>query len=612
MDNTLIIAIVAVAAIVVIAAAVVLAGKRKKSNAEDDGEIGAPQASPSSLSNAFAAPAAPSAPPPPPVAPAAAAAPAAPGAASQAYSQPAAGSMAAPDVGAAPFAAPPPPPSAGVGPTPVAPFGADMGADAGAPFAAPVAEPAPQAAFAPTPGADPVAQPTAFGQPAAPASPIPEPPQEVAPQTYNIDDLAPVSSPVVSVSTEDVDALATYQVYKQYKYYDQAAEELGKYLREVNPKPRELIWEYIGLYLESGNVDGFVTALNEVKDGFARAELEEIVRLGLQLDPENLRLRVFAEENLGWGVKDVNQEVGQDDATVLGGADGAEAQAAEGAADEGSQQDMETIAGSFGGTARSRQMFAKGKPLVQGYSRIQGIHGDEIGAISGLAPESKAAKLLANEVDYSYANMLYNRAIQSSNRPERIIIDAMMADAKNQNIDNYARHLWNLYHALGKSGRGVKSKMLNWGYSLGSHPLFQALETNPVDLQLKDLGVEYGYLADAASSVKAQMKALVCENADKKSKRVFDKVDEVVQEAETQLQYGQVEEAMDTLENAVMTHNAEPQLFTMLFDLYERSESWDRLQKFSVKIRNEIKNLPDEVSVALSHLTQRMNTGGIN
>ena len=49
----------------------------------------------------------------------------------------------------------------------------------------------------------------------------------------------------------------------------------------------------------------------------------------------------------------------------------------------------------------------------------------------------------------------------------------------------------------------------------------------------------------------------------------------------------------------------------MLLDLYERSENWKRFEDFSIKVRSDNVDLPEDVIVALSNLTQRMNEGRV-
>ena len=50
--------------------------------------------------------------------------------------------------------------------------------------------------------------------------------------------------------------------------------------------------------------------------------------------------------------------------------------------------------------------------------------------------------------------------------------------------------------------------------------------------------------------------------------------DEALKEVESLLMYGQLDLAVDTLEQAVLQYPQESQLYIMLFDLYERVEDW--------------------------------------
>ena len=45
----------------------------------------------------------------------------------------------------------------------------------------------------------------------------------------------------------------------------------------------------------------------------------------------------------------------------------------------------------------------------------------------------------------------------------------------------------------------------------------------------------------------------------------------------------------------------------MLFDLYERSEDWPRLEQFLRLLRERVDSLPEEVVLAMSQLLQRVN-----
>lgn len=417
-------------------------------------------------------------------------------------------------------------------------------------------------------------------------------------KTFEFSDAGWESGQAAEISVAQVDDLTEYKVYKQFGYFDKAAQSLSSYLMLHDDKPKELVFELCGLYLEAGKLDDCVQTLESYRTLFSREELEDVVKMGFELEPNNLNLRVFAEEQLGWGVEEVAKYIVKEDSMDL------------------PVLDQPVIEEAIENTFQSSKQRARtayfsrldnAKQLVQGFKRIFGISAEERETIIAFSSEEKAARLLGKEIDYIPATNLYARAFLQAKRPAGLIIDALNLDFRQQHIDNYAEHLWHLYSVLGKYGRLVKERMLGWGYSLGPHPLFGELEQTPDEIRLREIGIQYGYVSDSASNVKAKMLPLVTENIEQKAKYATNEVDEVLQEAEAQLMYGQVEEAMDTLEKGVFAHMNEPQLYSMLLDLYERSESWHRFEDFSVKVRSQGVDLPEEVVVALSHLTQRMN-----
>lgn len=408
---------------------------------------------------------------------------------------------------------------------------------------------------------------------------------------------------VAEVSVTEVDDLTEYEVYKQFGYFDKAAASLAGYLSRQDNKPKERVLELCGLYLECGDIDNFVLALDDYHGVFEREELVEMVKLGFELEPGNLSLRVFAESQLGWTAEDVAKYVVVKDAAIH--------------KPEAREEAEDTVESSFreaGGRTQGRRAYfrklANAKPLVQGYRPVSSVSEEERDVIVAFSSEEKVTRLLGREIPYIHAVNLYNRAFNRARRPASLIIDALNLDFQNRNIDNYARHLWELYSTLGGYGRLVKEKMLAWGYSLGAHPIFMRLESAPNDITLREVGVEYGYASDNISNIKAKMLPLVVENTEVGEVRSVGEIEEILAEAESALMYGQLEEAMTILENGVYAHIQEPQLYADLLDLYERSESWDRFGAFSVKVRSSGVDLPDEIIVALSRLSQKMEERG--
>lgn len=72
----------------------------------------------------------------------------------------------------------------------------------------------------------------------------------------------------------------------------------------------------------------------------------------------------------------------------------------------------------------------------------------------------KVRKSLKTKVSYETASKQYDRAIQTSEKPANLIIDALKLDYQHADIDRFAGHLWKLYQTLGNYGRQVKERML--------------------------------------------------------------------------------------------------------------------------------------------------------
>ena len=126
-----------------------------------------------------------------------------------------------------------------------------------------------------------------------------------------------------SVSAQEVDPLTEYQVYKQFGYEDKAAASLAGYLDKIERAPEKLVHELANLSLSTGNIDLLASALEKHAGVLNVDDLASYVREGLSVDPHNLPLRVVAESQLSWGMKEVAQQIGEQ--TGLGGddADGA-------------------------------------------------------------------------------------------------------------------------------------------------------------------------------------------------------------------------------------------------------------------------------------------------
>lgn len=394
------------------------------------------------------------------------------------------------------------------------------------------------------------------------------------------------------VSVQDVDALTEFNVYKQFGYYDKAAESLALYMQNNNKATPKLVDELAHLWLEAKNLDALSECLMQYQTLVTAEQLTELIKAGLVIEPNHLGLRVLAESALGWSVKQTAEEIGEK--TI--------AQAPEREKDSRSGR----LAKKKNADLAEQQEVVR-KSLVAGQSQVANLANDEKGAVLAFMEPERSVKLLRDSLSYDAAVKYLNKAIRSSTKPAALLIDALTLDYRANNINGFARHLWNLYYSLGQYGRQVKERMLGWGYSLGQHTMFEKLETNPSEATLREIGIQQGFI-DGGSLKKARYQSLVLEKVDSEGEPKTP-VERILKEAESLLMYGQLENSVELLEKSIEEYPQESQLYIMLFDLYERAEEWEALEDLLQRLRLQVQTLPEEVVLAMSQLLQRLNNG---
>ena len=367
------------------------------------------------------------------------------------------------------------------------------------------------------------------------------------------------------VSVQDVDTLTEFNVYKQFGYFDKAAESLTAYLDKTQSNDKELASELVSLWLQAGNPDAAAETMSKYQNLLSDEEFAKYIKEGLALDEKT--------------APHPEPEATKQAPTP--------ARTAEKAKEE----------------SRPR------KALVAGKGSLSDISTDEKGAVLAFMNPEQSVKLLKDSLSYDAAVKYLNKAIRRSKRPASLLIDALSLDYRARNINGFAGHLWNLYYTLGQYGRQVKERMLGWGYTMGSHPVFDRLEAAPNEAALRDLGIQQGWL-DGGSLKKARYQALVTETSDANAEPRT-AAERILKESESLLMYGQLDNSMDLLEKAIVEHPQESQLYIALFDLYERAEEWDRLERLLQELRPKVQTLPEEVVLAMSQLLQRFSNGSI-
>ena len=406
---------------------------------------------------------------------------------------------------------------------------------------------------------------------------------------------------------QEVDALTEYKVYKQFGYHEKAAESLSQYLTSGSAAVSDgmrstLVNELVQLWLDAKKPDELAETLRQFGNLLTKAQTEDYIKQGLAVDKNNLNLRVLAEEVLGWGVQQTSAEIGE--------RNGLDAPAQ---SKQTKQKSRRAVAEAENEQKVADLASVKTRKELVTNSKYAGailVHDEEKAALMGFMEPESGYRLMKDRLAYDAAVSYANKAIRQANKPAALIIDALSLDYKNQNIDRFAQHLWQLYYTLGQYGRQVKERMLGWGLNLGEHPIFTQLEANPNEAQLREIGIANGFLDRGTSTQKAHRKPLIRTRTDDVSVKQTP-AEKVLRDVESLLMYGQLDEAMNLLEESILEYPSESQLYITLFDICERAEEWERLEQVLHKIRANIQHPPEEVVLAMSQLLQKINYGSV-
>lgn len=426
--------------------------------------------------------------------------------------------------------------------------------------------------------------------------------EQVIQEDWGWDDASPAAEAVGEVaSTQELDTLTEYKVYKQFGYNEKAAESLLQYLKSApnltDGVRATFVNELLQLWLDAKKPDELSETLSQFSSDLTTSQMENYIKQGLEIDKNNLNLRVLAEQALGWTVQQTAAQIGEK--TGLDTTN----QTRSG---KGRQRESAVVADNAAAESKPK------KPLITStqFPANLLVKDDEKSALMGFMKPEMGYRLVKDRLAYDASVGYANKAIRQAEKPAALIIDALSLDYKNRNIEHFAQHLWRLYYTLGQYGRQVKERMLGWGLNLGEHPVFTALEANPNETQLKEIGISHGFLEKGVSASKAGRKALIQVRTDSAG-MAQTAAEKILNDVESLLTYGQLDEAMDLLEASIVDHPQESQLYITLFDICERAEEWQRLEEVLHKIRANVQNPPEEVVLAMSQLLQKINYGSV-
>lgn len=395
-----------------------------------------------------------------------------------------------------------------------------------------------------------------------------------------VDDPAPTTEPngpdelQLEIGVADTDLLTEADVYLQFGYLDRAATLLRSYADQNPPASRELA-RLLGLYLRLAAIDDFTEILQRltVLGILTEADTAQAVVEGLRIDPDNLALRVFAEDSLGWDIATVSRRVGLTPPQTA---------------------PVVTAPVSAASPVASDCLL-----LVQGQAPLSALSSHERQAICHLLPPRQGVRILQQQGETATAIATLENLLAHTRHPLTLLMDILHLYYRAANLTGFCRRLWQSFVLLGEHGPLLRERLLRMGFALGSHPLLDALAAQPDAAALEALGRAWGFVpAPVAEAGGLPLVSVAVTTPAPAANQ------DALAEADAYLDYGQVEEAQAVLEQAVYRNPADVRLYPPLLDLYERLESADQLRALLAHLRATLGHPPGEVATRLAQLRQ--------
>ncbi len=419
-------------------------------------------------------------------------------------------------------------------------------------------------------------------------------------------------------SSAKADLLTEYEIYLQFGYLDKAAKTLSNYLALESDPPIHLQKKLLELYLKSERIDDYADLLEMLYKGkkIGKDILQVTTIAGLKVDRNNLNLRLLAQSELDWGPEEVLLQLGAQSKELIA------------ATEKANKLSMPRRRATD--MLDSEEIPKEAKLLLlNGYARlVEKLDVEEREAIKGFMPPRERARLFMIDGDYVNASLAFETALTEEKRPLTLLVDLLRLDFIGKNMESFIRHYYQLRLKIGTQGELLKRQLLDMGLKLGSHQFFVDVELannrseleaiasrfqlNAEEKQYNKFSVAHkplvAYAAQSAQTESIAVSQIQSAHLDAERSVSAQQVSHsILAEAETQLEYGQIEEALVTLEQALYENPQDIQLYPRLLDLYERLEDKPRFAAFSQKIREKDISLPEEINLAMSHLEQRLH-----
>ncbi|MBE7563413.1 hypothetical protein H7F10_10730 [Acidithiobacillus sp. HP-6] len=425
-----------------------------------------------------------------------------------------------------------------------------------------------------------------------------------------------VTHHATSTEVDETSILDEIEIYLAYGHLEQAATSLSWYVIH-NPDDTRQSRRLLALYQEIPDLDRFAELLGNLCDSgiISGVEAQDLTLAGLQADPENLQLRVLAE-NLG---------ISNGQLAAINTIKTSEAQLAPSSALIRVQQELQQALVNpepmdmdlSGFSEKPLQSFQSNDPsemvsnnvevLLQGDVKIDAITPREWETATTLADPLATIRTLLTAQQIQEAERILKRNLIFE--PRKLILHATLLDIfyRQKRCDNYAESLLQLYISLWGAGSALRTRMLKHGRQLGEHPLWDHLVASEADKHiLAEQAEKYGlYLP--LTAIPFSSPALVLEEIHRNHQiMAHNNDDSILEEFDSLLEYGQVEEAVDLLEKATLARPDHEFYYRPLLEMYERMGAHERFSSFTRSILNMDTPPDEEIMRQMFSLAERM------
>lgn len=434
-----------------------------------------------------------------------------------------------------------------------------------------------------------------------------------------------VSTSAAESSTEiyEVDPREEAEIYLSYGHLEQAATTLQWYV-ERHREDSDTLQRLLDIYIEIPDLDRYA----EYQDRFCSLSPDDpncrqgILR-GVLADPGNLDLRNQAYTYLGMDPDAVSGYLKEQGAPAEVEIAATQQTAATPAAKKADDIQLDRTQGALkqavvnqegmdlsgmelteqrpgGAQPATADASQAGKPLIQGQMSLgSDLSDNERYILQGFQNPVKLAHLYLELKHPDKAITLMRRALLFDPRKLAYHVELLQILFAQKQIDLYAEALLNLYLGMWGSGKSLRLRMLNMGLQLGSHPLMETLKNINEDVDdVAELANRHG-LHIPMAAIPFTMPPLVEERlASRDSIIEVGDEDQVLQEFDQLIEYGQTQEAVNYLEETIFAAPQEDRYYRPLMEMYERMGDLTCFTQFTEAVLKQ-ERLPSEETLRL-------------